>query len=390
MSSVFLPKTEDEALSWVQARIADKTPFRIRAEAQPHPDSDTDVLATSALDSLSFFHPDDMVIGVASGMPFDKLHQMLGEKKMCLVVNPWFRNQTVGQVLATNQYGPNRMTSGGIRDELIGVGYINGFGKQVKAGGQMVKNVTGYDVCKMMVGSRGGFGPITRANFKMKPAPIEPHGLYFEMAGNHWLAWFRDEVYARRLPLDWAQAVHKQGVWRLGLGISGNAQRRERLISELQKAFDGQLVPARDGEEALPFQNFSSKVRYAGFLSPHLAEYNEPSYHLHVSLPTAPLLERVRLMDHLTSEDATLVLHPVGADFHMIGAAKKLTEERLDTLRRLLSGTGAYLTQEKVTPDLLKTFGYSVPLPSEYPLMQRLKRTLDPAGVFQSPFYEML
>ena len=390
MSSVFQPKTDDEALAWVRARIRDRKPFRIRAEAKAHPDCDTDVLATSALNALCFFHPDDMVIGVESGMPFNQLHRLLAEKKMCLPVNPWFREQTVGQVLATNQYGPDRMTTGGMRDDIIGVGYINGFGQKVKAGGQMVKNVTGYDVCKMIVGSRGGFGPITRINFKMKPAPINPLGLYFEMAGNHWLAWFRDEVYGRHLPLDWAQAVHKQGNWRLGLGISGNEHRQQRLISELQKAFDGQLIPARDGEEPLPFRNFSSKIRYGGFLTPHLAQYDEPTYHLHVSLPTAPLLERVRLMDHLTCEDATLVLHPVGADFHMIGPMAQLTEERCDTLRRLLSGTGAYLTQETVAPGLLQTFGYSVPLPSEYPLMQRLKKSLDPAGVFQSPFYEMV
>ena len=385
---VFQPENPEEMQVWVAERIATGSPFHISARNRAA--DNLDVLSTSHLQAEQFFEPDDMVIGVETGVPMVQLQERLAAKGMTLPVSPWFADDTVGQMVAANRFGPERMDRGGIRDWIIGISYVNGFGKLVKAGGRVVKNVTGYDVGKLMVGSRGGFGPIATVNFKMMPLPVNPLGLYCGLGTHHWLKWLAEDVLAKRLPLDWVQAVHRKGAWRIGMGISGNEARRERLITELQRAFDHQLHQADEDREPSEYSMFSPETRQKGFLSPTLPNDGEARFHLHGVVPTGPLIGRPRLMECLTGMDATLILHPVGGDFHLVGRLESLTEEKLDRLRRHLTGTGGYLTQEQTSPKLLESFGYSIPLPSEYPLMQRMKQTLDPAGVFHAPFYKMV
>ena len=107
-----------------------------------------------------------MVVGVESGMSIRTLQELLGERSMLLPVNPWFPDSSVGSVVACNDFGPNRMNMGGLRDCIIGIEYINGKGEIVHAGGKVVKNVSGYDLTRMMLGSQGGLGIITAVNFK--------------------------------------------------------------------------------------------------------------------------------------------------------------------------------------------------------------------------------
>ena len=75
---------------------------------------------------------------------------------------------------------------GGLRDSLIGIEYINAKGERVKAGGKVVKNVTGYDLTRMMIGHLGGLGLITSVNFKVQPFVIEPHAVFVETGIQDW------------------------------------------------------------------------------------------------------------------------------------------------------------------------------------------------------------
>ena len=115
-----------------------------------------------------------MVVGVEAGMSIRTLQKMLGERNMLLPVNPWYSDSCVGSVAACNDFGPNRLFMGGLRDYIIGIEYINGKGEIVTAGGKVVKNVSGYDLTRMMLGSQGGLGVITALNFKVLPHPVDP------------------------------------------------------------------------------------------------------------------------------------------------------------------------------------------------------------------------
>ena len=112
--------------------------------------------------------------------------KMLEEKNMLLPVNPWYTNSCIGSVAACNDFGPNRMFMGGFRDYIIGIEYINGKGEIVSAGGKVVKNVSGYDLTRMMLGSQGGLGVITALNFKVLPNPIDPHGMFAIFKNEEW------------------------------------------------------------------------------------------------------------------------------------------------------------------------------------------------------------
>ena len=184
--SRFEPGSLQEIQSWVSSRIESQEVFRMcgncsRTLTTVSGNSNeipSDILSLKNLNKTRFFDPEDMVVGVEAGMSIRTLQEMLGERNMLLPVNPWYSDSCVGSMVACNDFGPNRMFMGGLRDCMIGIEYINGKGEIVQAGGKVVKNVSGYDLTRMMLGSLGGFGVITAINFKVLPRPVEPHGMY--------------------------------------------------------------------------------------------------------------------------------------------------------------------------------------------------------------------
>ncbi len=377
----FEPTTAEEARTWMRSRLGQGRPFALAGAGTRCLPFKGDSLSTVHLRQIRFFHPDDMVIGVEAGTRFETVHAVLAEKNMILPVNPWFRGATVGGMIAGNDFGPERLWGGGLRDFIIGIEYLDGDAVPVKAGGRVVKNVTGYDVSRMMIGSRGGLGLITSVNFKVLPKPAEPHGLFLKTPELDWL----DDlllVHRKRLPLDWLQLIFRDGVWHLGLGISGNAERRERLTSELQSIFGHRLALAEDGLEEAPFSFFSARFRFGGFLSPHVDR--EPFLHFHGIFPTNVLLERV---NELTEGNPVIVLHPFGGDVHLLYQETSAPSAYFKRLRELFSKGMGYLTLEKVPDTLAEQVGFVHPKPDEYALMCALKRNLDPRGIFLAPFY---
>jgi glycolate oxidase FAD binding subunit len=106
---------------------------------------------------------------------------------------------TIGGVLATNSNGPMRAGFGGVRDYCIGVNFVTGDGKIAKGGGRVVKNVAGYDMMKLMIGSMGSLGIMTSANFKVFPLPQQTCTFVCECADLTEAIAFRDRVVSSPL-----------------------------------------------------------------------------------------------------------------------------------------------------------------------------------------------
>ena len=126
------------------------------------------------LDQVIDYPARDMTITVQAGITMARLQQILAPEKQTLPIDvPHADRATLGGILAVNASGSRRLGYGTLRDYLLGFTAINDEGREFKAGGRVVKNVAGYDLCKLMVGSFGTLGIITQATLKLKPLPEE-------------------------------------------------------------------------------------------------------------------------------------------------------------------------------------------------------------------------
>lgn len=129
------------------------------------------LLRTSRLSGIRSYDPGDLTVGVAAGTPFADLQQALKANGQFLPLEPVEAESTVGGLLATAYNDPLSAAFGTLRDYCIGVRFATPEGNVVKGGGEVVKNVAGYDLMKLMIGSFGTLGVITAANFKVFPRP---------------------------------------------------------------------------------------------------------------------------------------------------------------------------------------------------------------------------
>jgi glycolate oxidase FAD binding subunit len=140
------------------------------------------VLDTRAHTGIVSYEPSELVVTVRAGTPLSELEALLAEQGQCLAFEPpRYRaandnhsQATVGGAVACGLAGPARAVAGGVRDHVLGVQMINGKGECLNFGGQVMKNVAGYDVSRVLAGSMGTLGLITDVSLKVLPqAPAE-------------------------------------------------------------------------------------------------------------------------------------------------------------------------------------------------------------------------
>ena len=135
-------------------------------------------LDMTGLCQIAHYDPGDLTLSVDAGMPLKELTKALAEKNQFLPLSvPYSATSTVGGAIASGIDSTLRQQYGTSRDFLIGAEFVDGTGKQCKSGGRVVKNVTGYDLHKLLIGSLGTLGVITRLNFRTFPVP-ELRGAY--------------------------------------------------------------------------------------------------------------------------------------------------------------------------------------------------------------------
>jgi glycolate dehydrogenase FAD-binding subunit len=142
------------------------------------------VVATTALDRLIEHAPSDQIVTVEAGMTLAALQRHLAAHRQRLALDPpWPEHATLGGLIAGNAFGPLRSRYGGIRDLLIGLSFVRADGARAKAGGKVVKNVAGFDLPKLLVGSLGTLALITTATFRLHPLPETEETLRFDGLG---------------------------------------------------------------------------------------------------------------------------------------------------------------------------------------------------------------
>lgn len=168
----------DEFKDRVRAACAQRRPLRIRGGGSKDwygEETGGDPFDTRSWSGIVDYEPTELVITARCGTPLEEIEEVLGAQRQMLAFEPphFGGGATVGGMLACGLSGPRRQAAGGVRDFVLGTVLMNGTGDELHFGGQVMKNVAGYDVSRLMAGSLGTLGLILQASLKILPQPAE-------------------------------------------------------------------------------------------------------------------------------------------------------------------------------------------------------------------------
>ncbi|MBR0712594.1 FAD-binding protein [Bradyrhizobium liaoningense] len=167
----------------VRAAIANEQPLEIIGHGSKrsigHAMATNAVLDVSALNAVTSYEPNELIITVEAGAPLADVMSLIDSKNQQFAFEPMHTAPllgtpalgTIGGMIAAGLAGPRRIRAGGARDHLLGAHAVSGFGDSFKTGGKVVKNVTGYDLCKLLAGSWGTLSVMTEVTLKVMPKP---------------------------------------------------------------------------------------------------------------------------------------------------------------------------------------------------------------------------
>jgi glycolate oxidase FAD binding subunit len=326
----------------------------------------------------------DMTITVQAGLTVARLQKILAAENLRLPIDvPHADRATVGGIVAANVSGPRRYAYGTLRDYVIGISVVNDEGHEIKAGGRVVKNVAGYDLCKLYVGSLGTLGVITQVTFKLRPR-AEQQALFAFPCPSVDLAAALELLHATRTRPVCVELLNAAAVeapakklharwpaqWTLVVGFEDNADglkwQVQQLVEELGGRFSisGALGCCADPvwHDLVEFHGAADGVWAfkAGVPPAQVGAF---------CVDAARLLEPLRLQVHAANGIA-------------VGQCLKGTADAVQAVRDLATAAGGHLVVTRSppawkTPELI--WG---PPRGDADLMRAVKEKLDPRGIF--------
>ncbi|RWH74178.1 MAG: FAD-binding protein [Mesorhizobium sp.] len=181
--TTFTPATAAETLATVAWAAAEDSPLEIIGHGSKRgigrPAQTEHTLDLSKISGVTLYEPAELVLSAKAGTPLAEIETLLAENGQQLAFEPLDYGPllggekgkgTIGGVLAANLCGPRRLKAGSARDHILGIAAVSGRGEAFKSGGRVVKNVTGYDLSKLMANSWGTLAVLTDVTFKVLPA----------------------------------------------------------------------------------------------------------------------------------------------------------------------------------------------------------------------------
>lgn len=305
------------------------------------------LLDCSAYAGIVAYEPSELVLTARCGTRLSEIEAVLAQHGQMLAFEPphFGEHATLGGMLATGLSGPRRASVGAVRDFVLGVQVMNGRGEHLRFGGQTMKNVAGYDVSRLMVGSMGSLGLILEASLKVMPLPQLETTLSFAM-GERDAVHYLNRWGAQALPIS-ASAFH---AGRLSVRLSGS----ESALRLARRKMGGQDL----GVCACFWLNLREQQH-------HFFQAEEGLSLLRFSLPSNAPSIPVR--------SKSLI--------EWGGAQRWIwTHEPLTNLRQWAASVGGHVTQFRYADS---THPVWTPLPPAIlKIHQQLKRVFDPAGIF--------
>jgi glycolate oxidase FAD binding subunit len=328
---------------------ATKTPLRIRGNGTKDwygQSFDGQLLDTTAYSGIVSYDPTELVITARAGTTLREIGKALAEQKQMLAFEPMRFDglATLGGIVAAGLSGPRRQAVGSVRDFVLGAVLMDGRGDLLHFGGQVMKNVAGYDVSRLLTGSLGTLGLLCEISIKVLPRPIAQHTVQFALSES--------------------EALKQLNLWAgQPLPISGSAWYQGRLtvrLSGARAAVDA-AITSMGGDTVANADSFWDAVRE------HTHEFfnDAPKGLWRLSLPTvAPALSLP------------------GEQFIEWGGAQRWLKTDADAanIRAAAEKAGGHATLFKGGD---KSVGVFHPLqPTVARIHRNLKNTFDPAGIF--------
>ena len=201
------------------------------------------VVSTLRLNEVLEYEPGDLTATVQSGVRLADLQTKLAENGQCLPLDPPYLSQaTLGGIVAANSSGPSSLCYGTSRNRVLGLKVVQPKGSVVKCGGKVVKNVAGYDLNKLYIGSFGTLGIITEISFKLNPLPevertvlihfrdvAQASNVACEIVDSHLLPIFLNLIVGGMPPIDFVDPC-------LVIGIDGYPETVDWQINQIRSA----------------------------------------------------------------------------------------------------------------------------------------------------------
>jgi glycolate oxidase FAD binding subunit len=352
----------------------------------------TDIaLHLNQLTQVEHYDCGDLTVGVGAGTTIAQLNEMVGADKLLFAGDPPSPERcTVGGLLATASHGPLRHGYGAVRDYCIGVRFVTGDGRRAKGGGRVVKNVAGYDLMKLLIGSYGTLAVITSASFKLFPATRETRTFLAEFRTAKEALAFRDRVVhsplspmCLELVSPSARKMMRQEMtneaWVIGVRAAGSDSVLARYRKELGSAISRELESDPEGEMWRAIQNFpdSAQASNNGTVVP------EASDRIQITLPPGRMLTIIETLDALSvgSEVAIAMTGRVG-----VGHVQAVVCDRTGRPSKVLSKLVDALQKSGCSDLSMRVEGALNPwpiTPANLASMRAVKQALDPRNVLR-------
>ena len=318
-------------------------------------------LSLSRLNAVVEHEPADLTTTVQAGMTLSELQGRLGGAGQLLPLDPpGGERATIGGILAANASGPWRHAFGSARDMTIGLRVVTAEGRITRAGGRVVKNVAGYDLCKLYIGSLGTLGVIVEATFKLAPLPREQRAAVAIFATAADACAFAAALPRRGLSVRGVTLVRDSRQWALALDIAGTPAAVERSRREI--AGLAQVADVDDTPPHLPDSGDSDSLLCKASVLPS-------------RLPTL-----IDALDALPVPPRVLAFPTVGVCYAAWPSPHD-TESVAGAVRELTSAAGGTLVLERCPLDLKRRVDVFGEPPASFGLMRRVKEQFDPRGV---------
>lgn len=267
-SAIARPGSAEEAAEVVRFAVAEKLAVlpmgsRSKCEIGMAPERHDIALDMTELQTIAHYDAGDLTLSVDAGMSLRELESLLKEKGQFLpLAVPCFESATVGGAIASGIDSALRMQYGSARDFVIGAEFVDGTGQLCKSGGRVVKNVTGYDLHKLLIGSMGTLGVITRVNFRTFPLAAA--------CGGH-LACFEKMEAA----LDYRSKVEKAGLPLANLEVFD--PNVVKMIGTILKRAGEAVAPELQREQWCAYCSFEGNKEVVGRIARELETIAQPA-----------------------------------------------------------------------------------------------------------------